>query len=44
LLANIPYFTTMSAGLALADALEASALLQGRGAQVRSLQEWHSRA
>jgi carbamoyl-phosphate synthase large subunit len=44
LLNNIPYFTTMSAGLALADALEASALLQGRGAQVRSLQEWHSRA
>ena len=26
-----------------ADALEASVLLQGRGAQVRSLQEWHSR-
>ncbi|RYZ01769.1 MAG: carbamoyl-phosphate synthase large subunit [Myxococcales bacterium] len=43
LLSNIPYFTTMSAGLALADALEASALLQNRGAQVRSLQEWHSR-
>jgi len=43
LLANIPYFTTMSAGLALADALEASTLLQNRGAQVRSLQEWHSR-
>jgi carbamoyl-phosphate synthase large subunit len=43
LLANIPYFTTMSAGLALADALEASVLLQNRGAQVRSLQEWHSR-
>ena len=43
LLANIPYFTTMSAGLALADALEASALLQKRSAQVRSLQEWHSR-
>jgi carbamoyl-phosphate synthase large subunit len=43
LLANIPYFTTMSAGLALADALESAALLQNRGAQVRSLQEWHSR-
>jgi carbamoyl-phosphate synthase large subunit len=43
LLQNIPYFTTMSAGLALADALEASALLQNR-AQVRSLQEWHSRS
>ncbi len=44
LLSNIPYFTTISAGLALADALEASALLQGRGAQVRSLQEWHARS
>jgi hypothetical protein len=33
----------MSAGLALLDALEASALLQNRGAQVRSLQEWHAR-
>ncbi|MDF3064573.1 MAG: Carbamoyl-phosphate synthase large chain [Polyangiaceae bacterium] len=43
LLSNIPYFTTMSAGLALVDALEASVLLQNRGAQVRSLQEWHSR-
>jgi carbamoyl-phosphate synthase large subunit len=43
LLASIPYFTTMSAGLALVDALEASALLQNRGAQVRSLQEWHAR-
>jgi carbamoyl-phosphate synthase large subunit len=43
LLANIPYFTTMAAGLAAVDALEASALLQSRGAEVRSLQEWHSR-
>ena len=43
LLKSIPYFTTMSAGLALVDALEAATLLQNRGAQVRSLQEWHAR-
>jgi carbamoyl-phosphate synthase large subunit len=42
LLANIPYFTTMSAGLAAVDALEVSYLLSG--AHVRSLQEWHARA
>ena len=44
LLASIPYFTTISAGLALVDALEASTLLQNRSAQVRSLQEWHARS
>ena len=43
LLANIPYFTTMAAGLAAVDALEVHALLQQRGAQVKSLQEWHAR-
>ena len=43
LLANIPYFTTIAAGLAAVDALEVSALLRG-AAQVRSIQEWHSRA
>jgi carbamoyl-phosphate synthase large subunit len=43
LLSSVPYFTTMSSGLAMVDALEASALLQGRGAHVRSLQEWHAR-
>jgi carbamoyl-phosphate synthase large subunit len=42
LLANIPYFTTISAGLAVVDALEANHLLSA--AHVRSLQEWHSRA
>jgi len=42
LLASIPYFTTMSAGLAAVDALEASYLLSS--AHVRSLQEWHARA
>jgi len=43
LLANIPYFTTIAAGLAAVDALEVHALLQQRGAQVKSLQEWHAR-
>ena len=42
LLANIPYFTTMAAGLAAVASLEVSNLLSS--AQVRSLQEWHSRA
>jgi carbamoyl-phosphate synthase large subunit len=42
LLANIPYFTTISAGLACVDALEVSHLLTT--AHVRSLQEWHARA
>ncbi len=42
LLSNIPYFTTMSAGLAAVDALEVSHLLSS--AHVRSLQEWHARA
>ncbi|MBX3130896.1 MAG: carbamoyl-phosphate synthase large subunit [Polyangiaceae bacterium] len=43
LLANIPYFTTMSAALALVDALEVRELLGG-ASHVRSLQEWHQRA
>jgi carbamoyl-phosphate synthase large subunit len=42
LLANIPYFTTLSAGLAAVDALEVRGLLTL--AQVRSLQEWHTRS
>jgi carbamoyl-phosphate synthase large subunit len=42
LLANIPYFTTLAAGLAAVDALEVRGLLVS--AQVRSLQEWHARA
>ena len=42
LLANIPYFTTLSAGLAAVDALEVRGLLTS--AQVRSLQEWHARS
>jgi carbamoyl-phosphate synthase large subunit len=41
LLANIPYFTTIAAGLAAVDALEVSHLLSS--AQVRSIQEWHAR-
>ncbi len=44
LLANIPYFTTMEAALAVADALEARHLLGDRAAQVRSVQEWHARS
>jgi carbamoyl-phosphate synthase large subunit len=43
LLANIPYFTTMSAGIAAVDALEAGAVAQD-GVEVRSLQEWHARS
>jgi carbamoyl-phosphate synthase large subunit len=43
LLMNIPYFTTMAAGVAAVDALEVTAQL-GRGAvSVRSVQEWHAR-
>jgi carbamoyl-phosphate synthase large subunit len=38
LLANIPYFTTMSAALAMVQTLE-----EGRDPEVRSLQEWHSK-
>ncbi len=41
LLANVPYFTTIAAGLAVVDALEVSHLLTH--AQVRSIQEWHTR-
>jgi carbamoyl-phosphate synthase large subunit len=41
LLANIPYFTTIAAGLAAVDALEVSQFIPS--AHVRSLQEWHSR-
>ena len=38
LLTNVPYFTTMSAGLAVCDAMEAAR--GGKGVTVRSLQEW----
>ncbi len=45
LLANIPYFTTMSAAVAAVDALEVRALLKpGDVAGVRSMQEWHARS
>ncbi len=45
LLANIPYFTTMSAAVAAVDALEVRAMMtKGTSSQVRSLQEWHARA
>ena len=39
LLANIPYFTTMSAALAVVQALEADR--EDGDIDVRSLQEWH---
>jgi len=39
LLANIPYFTTMSAALAVVQALESER--EPNDAPVRSLQEWH---
>ena len=38
LLTNVPYFTTMSAGIAVCDAMEAAR--GGGGVSVRSLQEW----
>jgi carbamoyl-phosphate synthase large subunit len=43
-LGSIPYFTTMSAALAVVDSLEAHTLLGARSAPVRSVQEWHARA
>jgi carbamoyl-phosphate synthase large subunit len=43
LLANIPYFTTLSAALAAVDALEFAHHAHGH-VQVRSIQEWHSRS
>ena len=44
LLAGIPYFTTIAAGLAIVDALEARTLMGKESASVRSLQEWHQRS
>ncbi|HEX4339051.1 MAG TPA: carbamoyl-phosphate synthase large subunit [Polyangiaceae bacterium] len=43
LLANVPYFTTMSAAQAAVSSLEATAL-GGGTTQVRSIQEWHARS
>jgi len=43
LLANIPYFTTLSAALAAVDALEFAHHARGH-VQVRSIQEWHARS
>ncbi|HVU05639.1 MAG TPA: carbamoyl-phosphate synthase large subunit [Polyangiaceae bacterium] len=43
LLANVPYFTTMSAALAAVSSLEAWSLAGG-AQHVRSVQEWHARA
>jgi carbamoyl-phosphate synthase large subunit len=43
LIANIPYFTTLEAAMAVTDALEVRHLLGRKSTQVRSLQEWHAR-
>jgi carbamoyl-phosphate synthase large subunit len=43
LLANIPYFTTMAAALAVVGALELRSTLQPGTTLVRSVQEWHAR-
>jgi carbamoyl-phosphate synthase large subunit len=44
LLANVPYFTTLSAAFAAVSALEAWALSGTASPQVRSVQEWLARA
>ncbi|MEB2310602.1 MAG: carbamoyl-phosphate synthase large subunit [Sorangiineae bacterium] len=44
LLANIPYFTTMPAGIAAVDSLEVREAVGTAAVQVRSLQEWHARS
>ena len=42
---GVPYFTTISAGVAAVDAMEASAILPpGVVPGVRSIQEWHARS
>jgi carbamoyl-phosphate synthase large subunit len=44
LLSGVPYFTTIAAGAAAVDAMEANSLVpEGRTSGVRSLQEWHAR-
>ncbi len=42
LIANVPYFTTLPAALAVVDALEAQSLMGSNPPRVRSLQEWHA--
>jgi carbamoyl-phosphate synthase large subunit len=44
LIGGVPYFTTMSAALALVDALETRATMGALPPRVRSLQEWHHKA
>ncbi len=44
LLTGVPYFTTISAGVAAVDSMEAKSLLPTGVAGVRSIQEWHARA
>jgi len=45
LLASVPYFTTIAAGVAAVDAMEANSLIpRGKVSGVRSIQEWHKRS
>lgn len=45
LLEGVPYFTTIAAGVAAVEAMEAAALIPaGSVAPVRSIQEWHARS
>jgi len=45
LLEAVPYFTTISAGVAAVDAMEANQLVPDGGVSgVRSIQEWHARS
>ena len=43
LLSNVPYFTTMAAGLAAAEALESTVQQGDAPTKVCSIQEWHAR-
>lgn len=45
LLASVPYFTTISAGVAAVEAMEANSTIPvGSVSGVRSIQEWHARS
>ena len=45
LLSSVPYFTTIAAGVAAVDAMEANSLIpRGKVSGVRSIQEWHYRS
>jgi carbamoyl-phosphate synthase large subunit len=42
LLAGVPYFTTMAAALAAADAIADGGGTSGASIDVRALQQWHA--